>query len=624
MLTDSLEISSTFTKHTVISPFAANTHLYGLTADMEMNPYSYNAFARVLLVDKEGHKYLLAEYYPELTESLKIGETLSLEDYSEETKRLDGITPSTIEVYVRDASLRLETLHYAQQEAMNSFQAYGNARAEALRNAAQRKADLINAYNKAHDKLWRADVTPLSLLPYEDRMRVLGCEDDSQTGGIEYYAGGLFELGSSDDKNAYIQPLPEDTLFVDDFDWRNRHGKNWMTPYKDQKPSSFCVPFSTCGAIEALLNLQYNQLLNYDLSEQEIGSCTICEDVFHKGMYVNMALQYVQDHGVCLEDDYPFYKYGSQPCKSGEITPTENVKIESYQEITAPSFGKKLMETKKSLVKNGPYPVALQLGFKDTTRHAMCLVGYQKLKAGKYYKWLADWKAEEAELEEGDRRIGQTCWIFKNSWGDGLKWPEKGYIYMIIVDSISPIEAYPIKRPQLTINPHNTTTKFCDNDHDGYINWGFSRYPPYLLRYYYPSQEDGDDNDDGVGMMDEYGNLIKNDTNTVHDVLFEESVTVIDFPLGSFNRYVVKKDVTLQITDTLFMRNKSSIWIQDGGKLELKGNGNIVNASIKLDKGGELSVSDGCSIYMRKGESLDVPLGARLNMKRGTIKQAKL
>jgi hypothetical protein len=56
------------------------------------------------------------------------------------------------------------------------------------------------------------------------------------------------------------------------FDWRDRHGENWMTSVKDQRHND-CVAHANIGTFEAQINLYYNQNLNVDLSEQMRVDC---------------------------------------------------------------------------------------------------------------------------------------------------------------------------------------------------------------------------------------------------------------------------------------------------------------------------------------------------------------
>ena len=87
-----------------------------------------------------------------------------------------------------------------------------------------------------------------------------------------------------------------------------------MTPVKDQGGCGSCGVFSALGALEAYVNLYYNQILEYDLSEEEIISCRenfYCNsDGTHTaGMTQGKALEYVEDNGVVNEECFPYVAY---------------------------------------------------------------------------------------------------------------------------------------------------------------------------------------------------------------------------------------------------------------------------------------------------------------------------
>jgi len=117
-----------------------------------------------------------------------------------------------------------------------------------------------------------AGETSVSLMSFEEKKGFFGGKvPDLQ--GYEYYIGGIFELNS--DKATSIQHTQSTpgASFVSSFDWRNRHGRNWITSVKNQYPCGSCGIFAVIGSIESLINLYFNQILNKDLSEQEMVSC---------------------------------------------------------------------------------------------------------------------------------------------------------------------------------------------------------------------------------------------------------------------------------------------------------------------------------------------------------------
>jgi C1A family cysteine protease len=104
----------------------------------------------------------------------------------------------------------------------------------------------------------------------------------------------------------------------DHFDWRNKHGVNWMTPVKNQNPPGHycgsCWAFASVGVTEALYNISYrNPDLDLDLSEEYLvsdcfpaGNCQIVGPP-------DKALQFIRDSGVPDEACFP-YVAENRPC----------------------------------------------------------------------------------------------------------------------------------------------------------------------------------------------------------------------------------------------------------------------------------------------------------------------
>ena len=187
----------------------------------------------------------------------------------------------------------------------------------------------------------------------------------------------------------------------DVFDWRNKEGKNWMTPVKDQGSCGSCWSFSALGAVEGAYNVQQNNPnLDLDLAEQELVSCNgggTCS-----GGWPSLALNYIKTNGILTETCFP-YKTSDVSCTTKKCNEPK-YKINSYESTT--DFNR----IKQILKSSGPLSICLRWRIKfdengvgkcmDTgwSGHAITLVGYN---------------------DPGD------YWIIKNSWG--ADWNDDGY-----------------------------------------------------------------------------------------------------------------------------------------------------------------------------------------------------
>jgi hypothetical protein len=189
-------------------------------------------------------------------------------------------------------------------------------------------------------------------------------------------------------------------------DWRNKDGKNWVTPVKNQGGCGSCWAFSTIGTIEAVINIESgNPDLNIDLSEQHLVSdCYTFGDC--DGGYLLNVFRYITNTGVPEEICFP---YTARNCMCEPCIGWQNdvVRIAGYG-YTENGISKWALET------YGPCSIILHIsaadwsyytgGIYEPTRepggwHAVVLVGYN-------------------DIEE--------YWIIKNSWG--TNWGENGYM----------------------------------------------------------------------------------------------------------------------------------------------------------------------------------------------------
>ncbi len=189
------------------------------------------------------------------------------------------------------------------------------------------------------------------------------------------------------------------------FDWRDKDGKNWMTPVKDAAGCGACWAFAAIGAVEAAFNIFKNDSnLDLDLSEQQLisdgGAC-----LYHGGCYGGHheeALKYIRDTGIVDEECFP-YTASDSSCNLCQDWKNRLYKIEDYfwiRQYTPNTYKEVLMEY-------GPLPAAvvgsdiflyyssgIYEPLDDETifsgaKHAIVLVGWND--TGEYWIIKNDW-----------------------------------------------------------------------------------------------------------------------------------------------------------------------------------------------------------------------------------------
>lgn len=481
-----------------------NKKVTGISIDGNYTRTDIQYFVRILLKDVEGHEYLIMESYREIND--KWADTFS--NYCEETKILNNIIPDSIKIIVKGASLQLTQIHFTECKVDES---HINSKSQVINRVELRMKQVdsivkkINTYNFSHKKLWRADVTELSLKSYEDKKRILGFSDAESTAGVEYYADGIFEIGDIEDA-VIARSFTPSLSFVDSFDWRNVHGKNWITPNKHQGDSGFCCAFTAVGMVEAMTRLYFNQLIDIDLSEQEAACCN-GDNTPWTGMVLSAPLTYIMDHGICDEQAYPFVNDSveSLNCRSSSITPNELISIGGYSNVQ-----KNEEAIKTALITHGPLASSVYYwGYNPDQSHyyrshAMSIVGYGQLHEGDtIYHWVEPngFGNGAYTVEPGDPRIGMTYFIYKNSYGTSGDSALGGYKRFIHYNySYSVGDTYYCLPSITSMNYSNTDIVCEDADGDGYYYWGIGPKPTWCPAWV-PNTKDGNDSNYTEGEM---------------------------------------------------------------------------------------------------------------------------
>lgn len=597
-------IDSVFAENSTFALFDSITSITSLSVDASIiHETGRNYLVRVLLQGQNGEEFLVLESYRELNDV----DTVVYVDYAIETLCIPSIAPSQIKVFVNNATFTLN--------AINIIPSNGQSRslvdnAPPINNDSVRYKQVeetvrnINDYNVKHKKLWWAGITPLSLKSYEERKRILGMSDDAITGGIEYYEGGIFEVGDMEDYSSTTASTKESSPYVNHFDWRNRHGKNWITPSKDQGNSGYCVAFAVAGTTEAMVNLYYNNIINLDLSEQNLAACTPnTPDPYNLGMQYSEVLNYMRTNGICDEESYPFVDEPDVACLCDEIEPKEHVRIAGFDYIYSSAND----YIKKALIEKGP----LVSGFNTVSppynrkliKHAMMLVGYTTIEVGDSIWEVVEYDTikhsyglrPQFAIEENDPRAGMTCWIFKDSYSKTRTY-ENGYIYMLFHNPTFLNETYSLRLPFTLMNADSHEVLCEDADGDGYFWWGMGP-KPSTIPSWAQDKADGDDSNYLFGPMDEYGHL-ESISLDFPDVVID-TVTTWDEDDYLYNNVRVVSGGILTVTANVMKYHKSTITVESGGELIINGGtitrGNVVvksNGKMSITGGGELKLSD--------------------------------
>ena len=481
--------------------------IYALSVSGSVNFTSPSGYVSVLLVDELGHEYMVYESYPLLTES----NSFDVDHMAFETAVLAGVKGKSVKVNVRDCLFNLQSLtaDYSNQSTY--------ARTASVVRAEQAKVlvDQLNHNLEKQQYAWRARVTAVSKLPYEQKKQMMGL-DLSRLPGFEYYSGGIY--CTPDVLRGEIQAAHNDTVLCKfaDIDWRNVHGKNWMTPAKFQT-AQVCWVFGAIGGVESYINRYYNQILDLDLSEQDvfisIKGRVIPEDKKKKNRFwhgnVSKALSMIKLQGVVEEDCFPYTipQLDTYPCAN----PQELIKITKY---TAKSYSYSLKDDAfmRELLSAPMIVDFQQSNLYDSEndslivgRHTVVLAGKRTLRAGDEISLspMNDKDPIMIVLHDQSSLIGRSALIFKNSYG--ADWGDNGYCYMLEDDDTYVYCSYSIKGKVQSKQLTDNDIRCVDEDGDGYYTWGVSEIPPSTLPQWAFKEQDGNDANPRKGPMDQWG-----------------------------------------------------------------------------------------------------------------------
>jgi len=477
---ETIMLKQTFTVNSEIFPFNGKIlTIFGLAVKADITFTGEKGLVRIILLDQTNNEYLVYEAYPLLEDK----SSFSINNLGEETGILNAVNPKSIRIETTDAIVSVQSITYS-----TVLDAGTDVKKESKDKKQLRNNSKINQINKsitAKGLSWAAGNTDVSELTYSEKKKLFG--QSTFPAGIEYYAGGVISAGDG----LKLKSASASSSMVDTWDWRSRHGKNWITDVKNQGSCGSCWAFAATGATEALVNLFYNQPLNMNLSEQNLLSCSGAGSC--SGGYPSIALDYIKNTGIIDEAAFP-YTATDQVCTNKSSSPTDQMKIGGRVDFGSSAYPVSEDNLKKMIIKYGP----VSGGLIDWS-HAMTLVGWQVVKEGDrfFYRDLNKstyWWTVPA----GSALIGKTVWIFKNSWG---VWGDGGYVY--VETSITNFAwTHALVAPVQSLK-QNYTVQCVDNDHDGYYWWGLGPKPANCPPC--PDAEDGNDADATLGPLDSNG-----------------------------------------------------------------------------------------------------------------------
>ena len=186
---------------------------------------------------------------------------------------------------------------------------------------------------------WSASDNPISQLDEITRKRMLGREEPTALAITKEVTAGAAAV-----------------LFDPAVDWRNKNGRNYVTPVKNQASCGSCVSFGTVGVTESMAIIEKN--LVFDLSEADQHFCS-SHGATCVGWNEAAAFDQIKSRGVCVEAAFPYasafpnndpdyyYSHTEPPHPTCRISPDRDSRLVKITNIS--DFGTSLAAIKNYL-----------------------------------------------------------------------------------------------------------------------------------------------------------------------------------------------------------------------------------------------------------------------------------
>jgi len=197
------------------------------------------------------------------------------------------------------------------------------------------------------------------------------------------------------------------TNLAAELDWV---AKGAVTPVKNQASCGSCWTFSTTGAVEGAFQIATGVLLSF--SEQELVSCSHEGGNGCQGGLPYKAVEWIEDHPLCLEADYPYTSGGGSNgvCKT---SCAGKAKVGGVYNV--PRSETALM----AALNKGPVSIAIEADKR----------AFQGYRGGVLDNSACGTQLDHAVLLVAYGTDGKDYWKIKNSWGPS--WGEGGYIRFV-------------------------------------------------------------------------------------------------------------------------------------------------------------------------------------------------